>query len=167
MNHTTPTVMATAAATTFAIVSVAANEPPLVVARFAVLGSALGATATTDVREHRIPNRVVVPASAVCAVLLVANGIDGMALVSAMVIVAGLLAASLVAPQALGMGDVKLALLIVLGLDGAATVALAAGFVLAALYSLLLIARHGAAARRRALPLAPFLALGTLIATIP
>ena len=40
------------------------------VARVSILGATLGALAYCDVAEHRIPNRIVVPASAACAALL-------------------------------------------------------------------------------------------------
>src|SRR6266511_174958 len=34
--------------------------------RLSILGAALGAAVTTDLAEHRIPNRIVVPASVAC-----------------------------------------------------------------------------------------------------
>ena len=37
------------------------------VARVSILGATLCALAYCDVTEHRIPNRIVVPASAICA----------------------------------------------------------------------------------------------------
>ena len=44
-------------------------------ARVSILGATLGALVYCDVTEHRIPNRIVVPASAACAALLVAEGV--------------------------------------------------------------------------------------------
>jgi leader peptidase (prepilin peptidase)/N-methyltransferase len=82
-------------------------------------------------------------------------------------IVGLLLLIALAWPAALGMGDVKLALLIVLGLDGGASCALTAGLLLAALSGVVVIARYGRAAGRRTLPLAPFLAVGSLLALLP
>jgi leader peptidase (prepilin peptidase)/N-methyltransferase len=136
--------------------------------RLMVLGAALGAITVQDVREHRIPNRIVVPATMICGALLLVGHIDLAALAPALVLVAALLIVSVVAPAALGMGDVKLALLIAGGLDGEGTAAIAAGFALAAGYAVLLLARRGAAARATALPLAPFLAGGALLtASLP
>jgi leader peptidase (prepilin peptidase) / N-methyltransferase len=43
-------------------------------------------------------------------------------------------------------------------------VALLAGMILALVPALVLVARHGAAARKMAIPFAPFLALGGLLA---
>jgi prepilin signal peptidase PulO-like enzyme (type II secretory pathway) len=60
-----------------------------------------------------------------------------------------------------------LALLIVLGLAGDASRALTAGLLLATLSGVVVIARHGRAAGRQALPLAPFLAVGSLLALLP
>jgi leader peptidase (prepilin peptidase) / N-methyltransferase len=77
-----------------------------------------------------------------------------------------LLVVSLRWPAALGMGDVKLALLLVLGLDGSALRALALGLALAALAGCALVARHGRTALRASLPLAPFIAAGALVAVV-
>jgi len=77
-----------------------------------------------------------------------------------------LLIVSLRWPAALGMGDVKLALLIVFGLDGDALRALALGLVLAALAGVALVIRHGRTAWRTSLPMAPFLVVGALITVI-
>ncbi|HEX7298893.1 MAG TPA: prepilin peptidase [Solirubrobacteraceae bacterium] len=140
-----------------------AGDGPLGVIRLSLCGAALAAIAAIDVAEHRVPNRVVLPAAAVCAALSVIDGMGLPALLIALAIVGTLLLVALVWPAALGMGDVKLALLMVVGLDGDASRALAAGLVLAALAGVLVIVRSGPAARRRALPLAPFLAAGSLL----
>jgi leader peptidase (prepilin peptidase) / N-methyltransferase len=67
-------------------------------------------------------------------------------------------------PRGMGMGDVKLAAFMgaALGLD--VIVALFLGFVAALVPAIVLLARHGRAARKQAIPLGPFLALGGLIA---
>jgi prepilin signal peptidase PulO-like enzyme (type II secretory pathway) len=64
------------------------------------------------------------------------------------------------------MGDVKLALLVVVGLDGSAARALLLGLLLATLAGLATIARYGASARRHSLPLVPFIAVGSLLALL-
>jgi leader peptidase (prepilin peptidase)/N-methyltransferase len=84
-----------------------------------------------------------------------------------LVIVTSLMVISLVVPAAFGMGDIKLMLLVVVGLDGRATLALTLGLLIAAAVGVMLMARHGRAAGRRALPLAPFIAAGTLLALLP
>jgi leader peptidase (prepilin peptidase)/N-methyltransferase len=143
-----------------------AGTDPIGLARLGVCGAALGAIASIDLAEHRIPNRIVLPAAAACAALSAVGGVSAAALLAGVAIVGALLLIALAWPAALGMGDVKLALLIVLGLDGDASRALAAGLLLAALSGVVVIARHGRTAGRRALPLAPFLAVGSLLALL-
>lgn len=77
-----------------------------------------------------------------------------------------MLGVSLRWPASFGMGDVKLALLLVLGLAGLAAQALVLGLLLAAAFGALLIVRQGRAATRRALPLAPFLSGGAVLAVL-
>ena len=79
-------------------------------------------------------------------------------------LVAGLLVLALIRPDAFGMGDVKLALLLVLGLDGRGPLALLLALALAGGFGVLLFARFGREAGTRALPLAPFFAAGALLA---
>jgi leader peptidase (prepilin peptidase) / N-methyltransferase len=155
-----------AGATTLTLCALLLHLDPLAVARLGLLGAALGALVTSDLTERRIPNRIVVPAAAACAALSAAAGTASFALVEGLVLVAALLALSLARPQALGMGDVKLALLLVLGLDGRGPLALLIALALAAGFGLLLMARHGRAAGARRLPLAPFFAAGTLLALL-
>jgi leader peptidase (prepilin peptidase)/N-methyltransferase len=152
-----------AGAATLALIHLSA--PPPVIARLAVCGGALGAAAWVDLVERRVPNRLVLPATAACATLSAAAGLSSRAL-PALGIVAILLAVSVMAPPALGMGDVKLALLITVGLDGKAVLALVAGLALAALAGLTLIARHGRLSGRRTLPLAPFFAVAATLVSL-
>jgi leader peptidase (prepilin peptidase)/N-methyltransferase len=151
---------------TFALSAVVLQLSPLTLARLTLLGAALGAVVESDLGERRIPNRIVMPAAVACAAAWAASGIALFALVEGLVLVGALLALSLVRPEALGMGDVKLALLLVLGLDGRGLVALLVAFALAAGFGLLLLVRFGRAAASRKLPLAPFFAAGALIALI-
>jgi leader peptidase (prepilin peptidase)/N-methyltransferase len=151
---------------TFALCAVVLRQPPLALLRLALLGAALGAVVESDVFERRIPNRIVVPAAVACTAAWSASGASPFALVEGLVLVGGLLTLSLVRPEALGMGDVKLALLLVLGLHGRGLVALFVAFALAACFGLLLLVRFGRAAASRKLPLAPFFAAGALIALI-
>jgi leader peptidase (prepilin peptidase)/N-methyltransferase len=64
----------------------------------------------------------------------------------------------------MGMGDVKLALLMGVALGRGVTVALLVGMFFALVPSVVLLARHGARARKMAIPFAPFLALGSVVA---
>jgi leader peptidase (prepilin peptidase) / N-methyltransferase len=62
------------------------------------------------------------------------------------------------------MGDVKLALLMGAMLGKAVGVALMLGMFAALVPGLYLLARHGSAGRKMAIPFAPFLALGSIVA---
>ena len=149
---------------TFASAGVVASAGGLVLARLAIVGGALAACASYDLVQRRIPNRIVIPATAACTALTLAAGL--LILVAGLTTVLLLLFVSLCWPAALGMGDVKLALLLVVGLDGSALRALALGLVFAAFAGLLRVVRDGGTAWRASLPLAPFLAAGALFAVI-
>jgi leader peptidase (prepilin peptidase) / N-methyltransferase len=134
--------------------------------RVSILGATLGALAYSDVTEHRIPNRIVVPASAACAALLVAEGVRLQHLLGSLALVVLMLGLGLVWPASFGMGDVKLALLLVLGLGEVAAQALVLGLVLAGAFGAALILRHGRSATMRSLPLAPFLSSGAAVVVL-
>jgi leader peptidase (prepilin peptidase)/N-methyltransferase len=158
-------IAATAGSATFASAGLLATTSALTLARLAVLGGGLAAASFYDLTQRRIPNRIVLPAAAACAALTLTAGVP-LSIVAGLATVLLLLVVSLRWPAALGMGDVKLALLLVLGLDGSALRALALGLALAALAGCALVARHGRTALRASLPLAPFIAAGALVAVI-
>lgn len=135
-------------------------------ARLAILGVALGAVAATDLAEHRVPNRIVIPAAIACAGLLAAQAVPPEHLLGGIALVALMLGMSLARPTSFGMGDVKLALLIVLGLGALAAQALVFGLVLAGAFGAVLMLRYGRIAARRSLPLAPFLSGGAAVAVL-
>lgn len=140
---------------------------PLVLVRLAILGATLSALALYDLRERRIPNRIVLPATILCAALSLADGVHpSTSLLAAGCLVALLLAVSLAAPATLGMGDVKLALLILCALLGLASIALLLTLELYALIAVLLLLSRGRAALGSTLPLAPITAAGCLIALL-
>ena len=149
----------------FMSAGLAVSTSPLALIRLAIVGSALATCALFDLVQRRIPNRIVLPAATACAALTLAAGLP-IAVIAGLATVLLLLVVSLRWPAALGMGDVKLALLLVLGLDGSALRALALGLAFAALAGLMRVVRDGGTAWRASLPLAPFLAAGALIAVI-
>jgi leader peptidase (prepilin peptidase) / N-methyltransferase len=67
-------------------------------------------------------------------------------------------------PKGMGMGDVKLALLLGAALGKSVAVGMMIGMVAALLYSTVLFARHGLGARKMAIPFGPFLAFGAIVA---
>jgi leader peptidase (prepilin peptidase)/N-methyltransferase len=162
----TPIGAATGGALAFLAAAVRAGADGSDLVRLAVLGAALGAIVATDLAAHRIPNRIVVPTAAACAGLLAAQAVRPQQLLGGLAVAALMLTVSLVWPDSFGMGDVKLALLLVFGLGGLAAQALALGLVLAAVFGAVLLLRHGRAAARRSLPLAPFLSGGAALAVL-
>jgi leader peptidase (prepilin peptidase)/N-methyltransferase len=78
-----------------------------------------------------------------------------------------LLAAALVRPDGMGLGDVKLAGVLGIYLGAAVIEAMVVAFAAGSLAGLVLLARHGWAARSSTIPFAPFLALGALLAIAP
>ena len=142
---------ATIGAAGFALAAGLTGEPVITMLRVSICGGALAAAALVDVRERRIPNRIVLPATAGCAVLAAFAGSRALSAVAApLLLTTALLALALMRPGALGMGDVKASLLITLALGQTATAAILLGLALAALTGVTLIARDGAAALRRA-----------------
>jgi leader peptidase (prepilin peptidase)/N-methyltransferase len=140
---------------------------PLALVRLAILGAALALLVRYDLREHRIPNLIVLPATAACATAsLLDDGVGLSRLFTGGALLALLLVVSLAWPAALGMGDVKLALLILCALHGAAPRALILAVELYAFIAVLIILRRGRSAFGIALPLAPFMAAGSLLALL-
>lgn len=139
----------------------------IVLAPLAVLSVALGLLVIYDVRQHRIPNRIVLPAAVACAVLSLIEGVSpSSGLLAGGAIVLLLFGVSLVRPAALGMGDVKLAVLILCALDSATALALLITLELYALIALILLGRRGRAALTMSLPLAPIAATACVIAVL-
>jgi leader peptidase (prepilin peptidase)/N-methyltransferase len=75
-----------------------------------------------------------------------------------------LFAAALAYPAGMGMGDVKLALLMGAALGKTVPVAMMIGMASAIVPGVVLLARHGKAARKMGVPFGPFLALGSVVA---
>ena len=118
-----------------------------------------------DLRERRIPNRIVLPATALLLALQFAldpgRGIKAtIAAVGAGAFVYALVLAN---PKGLGMGDAKLAAFMGAGLGGGVLMALAIGSGLAAAFGLARIVRGGLGARHTTFPFAPFLAGGSAV----
>ena len=133
----------------------------------AVAGSfcaVLVAVTATDLNHRIIPNRIVLPATVV--VLAAHTALDPRPewALGALGASLFLFAAAVAYPAGMGMGDVKLALLMGAALGKSVSVALLGGMIFALVPSLFLLARHGSAARKMGIPFAPFLALGSVLA---
>jgi leader peptidase (prepilin peptidase)/N-methyltransferase len=117
-----------------------------------------------DIDRRIVPNRIVLPAAIVvlAAQTILHPSVEWLA--AGLGASLFLLLAALAYPRGMGMGDVKLALLLGFALGRTVPLALFAGMVVALVPSAVLFARHGSAARKMAIPFAPFLALGGLLA---
>jgi leader peptidase (prepilin peptidase)/N-methyltransferase len=125
--------------------------------------AALVAVSATDLEHRIVPNRIVVPAAAVVLAAQTALHPSPEWAIGAVGASGFLLVSALVYPAGMGMGDVKLALLMGALLGRVVPVALMLGMLAAVVPSAVLFARHGAGARKMGIPLAPFLALGAIV----
>jgi leader peptidase (prepilin peptidase)/N-methyltransferase len=130
----------------------------------AVFCAALVVVTATDLTHRIVPNRVVLPAAAVVLALMTVADPSPRWAITATAASGFLLAAALAYPSGMGMGDVKLALLMGAALGGTVSVALMFAMVAALIPSVVLLARYGSKARKMAIPFAPFLALGSVVA---
>jgi leader peptidase (prepilin peptidase) / N-methyltransferase len=124
----------------------------------------LVAVSATDLEHRIIPNRIVLPAFGVVLAAQTAVYPSPEWAIAAAGASGFLLASALAYPAGLGMGDVKLALLLGAMLGRTVPIALFLGLAAALVPGLYLVARHGAKARKMGIPLGPFLALGALVA---
>ena len=125
---------------------------------------ALVVVTATDLEYRLIPNRVVGPASVlVLAGMTIARPSPQWA-IAALAAAAFLLVFSLVSPQGMGMGDVKLAFLMGAALGQSVIAALVFASLSSLVPSIAILVRHGRAGRKVGFPFGPFLAFGSLVA---
>jgi leader peptidase (prepilin peptidase)/N-methyltransferase len=124
----------------------------------------LVAVTATDLTHRIIPNRIVVPAAALVLVAQTAIHPSPVWAIAALGAAGFLFAAALAYPAGMGMGDVKLALLMGAALGKTVSVAMMSGMLFALVPSLYLLGRHGQKARKMGIPFGPFLALGSVLA---
>jgi prepilin signal peptidase PulO-like enzyme (type II secretory pathway) len=134
-----------------------------------VLIAVLARITVTDIEERRIPDRVTVPASAVAlliGLLMHTSGLPAQVL-AGLATGVGLFVVALVSRGGLGMGDVKLGLVLGLFLSRYVVVALIAGVIASAIFSLGVLAKQGlSAGLRTKIAMGPFLAIGGVVAVL-
>ena len=130
----------------------------------ALFCAALVALSVTDVERLVIPNRIVVPAAAVVLVSQTILHPSPEWAIAGFGAALFLFAMALVYPAGLGVGDAKLALLLGAMLGRNVIVAVMLGAIFGLVPSVVLIARHGSAARKMPIPFGVFLALGGVVA---
>ena len=124
----------------------------------------LVAVSATDLERRIIPNAIVLPGAAVILIAQTLLHPSAEWSVAASGAALFLFLAAVAYPGGMGMGDVKLALVLGAMLGRSVTVALMLGFLAALVPAVVLLARHGSAARKMAIPFGPFLAGGGLVA---
>jgi leader peptidase (prepilin peptidase)/N-methyltransferase len=125
---------------------------------------ALVAISAVDLEHRIVPDRIVLPATVVVLAAQMVREPSFEWPLAAFGAALFLFLAVLVYPAGMGMGDVKLALLMGAALGKLVSVALMLGMVSALVPAIYLLARHGQAARKMGIPFAPFLALGSVLA---
>jgi leader peptidase (prepilin peptidase)/N-methyltransferase len=149
----------------FAATAVAFQDEPAQLLLGLVFVSTLLVVTLTDLEQRIIPNKILLVA-AILAVAIVAptdpGSLPGRAIAAA---AAGglLLAAALAYPRGMGLGDVKLAALMGLYLGRDVGPALLVALLAGSVVGLAMIAKHGAEARKQAIPFGPFLAFGGVV----
>lgn len=133
-----------------------------------VFVTTLLAVTLTDLDRRVIPNKILL-AAAIAGVVIAAIG-DPSSLperaIAAAAAGGGLFLVALAYPKGMGLGDVKLAAVMGLYLGRNIAPALLIALLAGSIVGLVMIARHGAEARKRAIPFGPFLALGGVVALL-
>ena len=149
----------------FAVTTAVLWDDPTQLALGLVFIATLVAVSLTDLERRIIPNAILLVA-AVAAVAIAAVGDPGslpVRLVAAVGAGGLLFLAALAYPKGMGLGDVKLAATMGLFLGRNVIPAIFVALLAGSLVGLAMIAREGAAARKRAIPFGPFLALGGIV----
>ena len=122
----------------------------------------------SDLRCRRIPNRATGAAAAVGVVAMLADDPGRLpgAVLAAGLVAAPLLLASLLRPEGMGMGDVKLMAVIGLYVGWAAVPVMLAGLLAATVAGVLISLARRRPVGQTELPLAPFLAVASIPALL-
>lgn len=134
-----------------------------------ILMPALVQIAITDLERRRISNRVTLPAAVLALLVGLAMHPSGLGAQALGGLGAGafLFAFALLSRGGLGMGDVKLGVMLGVFLGRYVVVALVVGLLASGVFSVGVLARRGVAAgRKTAIPLGPFLAFGGVVALL-
>ena len=155
-----------ALAALFVAVAIRFHGDPAELALGLVFVSMLLAITLTDLERRIIPNRVLAVASAIAFAIVAVS--DPASLPERIAAAAGaggvLFVAALAYPGGMGLGDVKLAAAMGLFLGVEVVPAMLIALLAGSLVGVTMIVRHGAAARKRAIPFGPFLAFGGVAA---
>jgi leader peptidase (prepilin peptidase)/N-methyltransferase len=154
------------AAAALAAVSLVVLEP----ASSGIIGALgcvlLAAVSVIDLEQRRVPNRIVLPGLAAALVARTAVDPSPRWALGALIAGGALFVLAAIHPAGLGMGDVKLAAFLGAWLGWNGVLALVLGSFAGFLPALAIILARGRAARKIAIPFAPFLAIGGVVALL-
>jgi leader peptidase (prepilin peptidase) / N-methyltransferase len=141
------------------------HDHPAEIAIDLVFTTMLAIIALTDLERRIIPNKVLLVGAVLC--IAIAAPTDPGSLPERFIAAAAagglLFLTALAYPKGMGLGDVKLAATMGLFLGRAMAPALLAGLLFGSVIGMALMVRHGAGARKMAIPFGPFLALGGVL----
>jgi len=122
--------------------------------------------AAIDARHRLLPNEIVLPTALLMALIVAATNSAGFFehLEAGLALFGFLFVFAAIFKGGLGMGDAKLGLLLGLALGSRTFSAMMVAFVGLFLAALWIIATQGVAARKKAIPFGPFIALGGILA---
>jgi prepilin signal peptidase PulO-like enzyme (type II secretory pathway) len=165
LQHPVPVAVVSAV---FAGLALATYPPGAGAVRAAFMAVVLVVVSATDLERRIIPNRIVLPAA---AILLFANVAMSPGHASEFILAAlgagvAFLIPNLFSASLMGMGDVKLVVLLGAGLGLGVVGAIMIAFLSVFPVALVTVIRGGLAARKTTLPFGPFLAFGGLVVLI-
>jgi leader peptidase (prepilin peptidase) / N-methyltransferase len=131
----------------------------------AILAVALVFLTAIDLDRRLLPDAIVLPTLAIVLILQIAfyphQALEWV--LAALAAALFFFVPFLIYPAGMGMGDVKLAALLGAALGKSVAAAIAVGLLAGGAFALLVIAREGLGARKKAIPFGPFLAFGGLV----
>jgi leader peptidase (prepilin peptidase) / N-methyltransferase len=133
-----------------------------------VFTTMLAAVTLTDLEQRIIPNKILIAGAILCVAIAAPSDPGGLPERAIAAAAAGgvLFIAALAYPGGMGLGDVKLAAAMGLFLGRAVAPAMLFALIAASAVGIALLLRHGAEARKMAIPFGPFLALGGAFAML-
>jgi leader peptidase (prepilin peptidase)/N-methyltransferase len=125
----------------------------------------LAVVTLTDLERRTIPNKALLAGAILCVVIAAPTDLGDLPERAIAAAGAGALffLVALAYPQGMGLGDVKLAATMGLFLGRAVAPAILAALLAGSAVGIWLILRHGAGARKMAIPFGPFLAFGGIV----
>ncbi len=146
----------------FAATVLVHRDDPAEAAIGLVFVTMLAAVTLADLEQRIIPNKILIVGAVACVAIVLAAepGTMPERLLAAAAAGGVFFLAALAYPGGMGLGDVKLAATMGLFLGSAVAPAILIALLTGSVVGVMLLVRHGAEARKMAIPFGPFLAIG-------